>query len=261
MLYAFIGRMNRQRHPYLEMPILDVWLRGVAEMGGVVEIDPKSFDAVGKRFSRDLDGAGCFDFAFQGQRVWQVPGLHSCKVWVYQLLLEGGKLLVKDPADGKSYWPEAFTAPMPVGTYIGQPKTALNKLLDDPAYELPPATREDFSADLGNVLYLPPRTREIRPSGFEMPSQAGKPMPPATLEELAAGAVVVEHRLETCATKDEEIYASEVDWYAAMRVRELRGEALGAEALGRMASIREESRAYRMLRDGIEKRASLAAVE
>ena len=81
-----------------------------------------------------------------------------------------------------------------------------------------------------------------------------------TLEDLVAGVKVVE-RAPDPAGEPEELYATDVDWYAAMRVRQLRGVILGVEVLGRMARIREENQAYRMLKDSIETRARLALAQ
>ena len=108
------------------------------------------------------------------------------------------------------------------------------KLTHGGSTELPPATREDFSADLENVLYLPPRTKEIRESGFEMPPTRQPEVSPS-MEDLAQGVGLIDRSID-----QERLFASPLERYDFLVKKEASGEALTPEEVQFMAWFRAE---------------------
>lgn len=259
--YWFRRESNQRNHRRLPLTKETAWLK-IMERGGPVSIEPGSWSRIFRRFERTLDAAGCFDL--EGTP-YQVKEIWSCRVRVYQGFRDD-TILVEDLRDGKRY-PAAVFQPKLVGEYRGAPKTELEQLLEEPLEVV--TTRPTWRPEQeSNVLHLV-RAGEVRESSFVMPPLA-KPAPAASLEEVARGVEVIRRSAggDACATgardqgsEEPEIYATEVDWYAAMRVKELRGERLAPETLARMAQIREESRAYRLLSESIERRAQMGAAE
>lgn len=241
-------RVNRRDHRRLPGSKEAAWLESAHAHGGVVEIELEAWKHIFHRLTRTLDAAGCFDFERQ---VYQVKEIHSCQVQVWKGVTDGA-LLAVDQRDKRKY-PAVLFQPKPLGDYRSGKETPLEVLLKQPV-TVEGEAKVTFMPEEGtNVVHLV-RTAEKR-EGLELPVAVEAP----SLEEVAQGVRIIEGEKAESAT--EEVFASEVDWYAAMRVRELRGEALDAETLNRMNQIREESRAYRLLRDDIERRARLAVVE
>ncbi len=225
---------------------------------GVVDIEPAAWGHIFHRERRTLDAAGCFDFRGDAWQVRDMPYPGGVRAEIY-LGVRDGAVLVADPRDGKKYAAGPFEA-QPAGEYRRGELTPLEKLQQEDTGQRPMLPVTFAPAAESNVIPLV-RQAEIRESSFEMP-QAHRQDACATktLEDLVAGVKVVE-RAPDPAGEPEELYATDVDWYAAMRVRQLRGVILGVEVLGRMARIREENQAYRMLKDSIETRARLALAQ
>lgn len=250
-------RVNTRDHRRLPMSKVEAWLASCHANGGVVDIELSAWAHIFHRQTRWLDAAGCFDYKRQ---TYQVKEIHSCQVQVWEGISDGA-LVVVDKRTGQKYAAAPFE-PKPAGEYRSGKKTPLERLL-----ELPGAVPTDEAGQPVRVTFLPRegsnvvhlvRTAAQRQSNIELPVVTAAP----SLEEMAQDIKVVEREQGPGArAQEEEIFATEVDWYAAMRVRELRGEVLPAEILSRMAQIREESRAYRLLQDDIERRARLAVVE
>ncbi len=253
----YLQEYNRTRHRRLSLSKEEAWLT----VKDLVDIDPAAWGHVFHRERRTLDAAGCFDFRGEPWQVREMPYPGGVRVEVY-LGVRGGAVLVADPRDGRKYAAAPFEA-QPAGDYRRGERTPLERLQEEAAGRLEAAPTRPFSFASqaeSNVIHLVPRA-EVRESGFEMPEEGGHMGPPLqTLEELVAGVKVLE-RAADLEPEPEELYASDVDWYAAMRVRQLQGEELPEAALGRMALIREENQAYRMLKESIEKRARLAVCQ
>jgi hypothetical protein len=261
-LAAFWRDWNKKLHRRLNLTREEAWLT-VMSRGGVVDIDPSAWRTIFHRESRRVDAAGCFDFR---GTAWQVREIHACEVWVYQGVVDGA-LLVEDRRDGRRYQPQPFV-PKVWGEYRGSPKTDLEKLLEEDrgrqaevAWQ-PPTWREDHRQDAcatGKVVHLV-RAGEVRESGFKIP-----PSPPLekggeSLEELARGAEVVpssESRVPS-----PELFATPLERYAVLKVRELAGERLAPEEAQFLREIETEyAEPVRLMRNSLESRARLAAVE
>jgi hypothetical protein len=254
-------RANRRRHRRLNLSKEEAWLT-VNQRGGTADIPLEAWAAAARPHRRTLDGAGCFDF--EGSP-YQVKELHSCRVSVYQGILDG-RVWVEDLEGRRKYAAQPFV-PQPAGEYRAAPKTPLEVLLSEPLEG--PAERFSFQPAQSNVLHLV-RSKGA-PAGTPAPPGEGEkeifPGPPlakggesTSLEELAAGLEVMEGPAPGDPEPEEEIFASEVEWYAAMRVRQLKGLVLDPETLARMRQIEESSRAYALLKDDIERRARLTVV-
>lgn len=259
-LARFRRESNRRAHRRLSASKEGAWLASVRDRGGVVSIAPGAWGTIFRDTSRTLDAAGCFDL---DGRVWQVKDIWSRRVLVYVGFLDG-QVIVEDPRDGRKY-PAVEFAPKVAGEYRGAPKSELEELLERTVAEHPEPRRvtwrEDEAAD--NVVHLV-RSKEERDNEAWPEEDRGKAKGERRkgeeedkLTELAAGACIIERGV----APEAEIYANELDRFTALRVKELRGLRLEAEEVEFMAAIREGHKAYRMLRDDIERRARLAVVE
>ncbi len=243
---------NKRKHRRLSLSREEAWL-GIMRLGGPVDIAPEAWGALFHRDERTLDNSGCFDYR---GAVYQVQELHAVRVLVYQGVLEDC-ILVEDPRDHRRYRAEPFE-PKPWGKFIGQPKSPLDRLMEEDPREILAERPALFPPGESKVIPLV-RAGEVRESTFEMPARPA-PVSGPSLEDLAAGVRVVE-RGNGDGAAEEEIYATPADRYFALRVKQLRGEDLMVEELEFMEAFRAESREYRMLKDALERRARLAAVE
>ncbi len=251
---------NQQKHRRLEISKEAAWL----QVRGVVDIEPEAWRHIFHRELRTLDAAGCFDFRGEPYQVLKIPYPGGVRAEVY-LGVRDSSLLVVDPRDGQKYLAEPF-APKLAGEFRSGARTPLENLLLE---ESPAVPRVTFApGEDSNVRRLVPRG-EMRAAPAEIPPHPN-PLPPGereklSLDDLAAGMEVVEQGSGAREQGPEEpepepeLFETEVDWYAAMRARELMGEELPLETLTLMAQIRAESRAYRLLSSDIERRARRAA--
>ncbi len=255
---------NKSQHRRLPISKEAAWLR-LMLAGGPARLTPESWERIfTQNIYRTLDDAGCFNlggepFQVAGAKIW------ACRVQVFQSLT-GESLVVEDLRDGKRYEAGPFV-PKLAGEYCASPKTPLERVWEEDALQAAgthvPSKTTWQPGEPDNVLPLV-RPGETRQSSFEMPLPP--PLPKGaeiTLDGLAAGMEVVEQgsgvRDQGPGEPELELFETEVDWYAAMRARELMGEELPLETRTRMAAIRAESRAYRLLSSDIERRARRAA--
>ena len=259
-------RQQTNATPHRRLPLTKeaAWLRIMLGQGPV-RLTPESWEKIfTQHIFRTLDDGACFDL---GGEAYQVAGrkIWATRVQVF-MSVTGEALVVEDLRDGKRYGAIPFVAP-PVGDWKASPKTALELLHEggqagQPGAAIPPSRITWRPAADSNVVPLV-RPGEERASGFEMPAQAGKPVPPVSLGDLAAGITLIQGRGdgERGGQGEEPIYASDLEWFAAMLVRQARGEVLNPEIAGRMAAMLENSIGVRLLAGDLEKRARLAAVE
>jgi hypothetical protein len=217
---------NRRDHRRLPLSKEEAWLT----VKGVVDIELPAWEHIFHRAFRTLDAGGCFDFRGEGFKVKGIPYPGGVRVQVY-LGVQDGAVLVADPRDGQKYPAAPFAIP-PAGEYHIGARTPLEVLQRERAEEKKgtgwkPALPVTFAPGAGgNVVYLV-RQAEVRESSFEMPAaQAGKPAPPESLEDLAAGVRMIERIAggDTCAT--EEPLAPTLDQYTALQIKKAKGEPL-----------------------------------
>ncbi len=280
-LAAFWKEWNGKQHRRLEMSREAAWLT-ILQRGGVVDIDPAAWGTIFQRAKRLVDAAGCFDY--QG-KTYQVREIQACEVWVYENLIspspqssptrgEGVKgmgtmncaptgkkgvkgLVVEDRRDGARYGVVEFK-PRVWGDYLGVKKTELEKLKEVPregAMNCAPTWRREND---GKVMHLV-RGAEVRDGGHPHPS----PLPsrerelPESVEELAAGAGIL-HRQDAGATGIE-LYATPLERYVAVKVKEAKGERLEGEDRDYLRWFEGEYKAqWEMLKEDIDRRVRLA---
>lgn len=252
-LAAFWREWNKRKHRSKNFSRENIWLT-IMHRGGPVDIDPSAWARIFRRATRTLDAAGCFDW--QGM-TYQVKEIHSTKVTVYQGLLSGG-VLVEDHRDRQRYGAVEF-APKPWGTFIGQAKSELDKLIEaDPREIMSERPTLHPLEDSDRVLHLV-KSREVRESSFEMP-EAVAANPTESLGDLAAGVEFVQHNATSCDTV--ELYNTPLERYIALKVREAKGERLTVVDVAFMRDFETEyASMLTMLGGDIDKRVRLAVVE
>jgi transposase InsO family protein len=256
-LAGFWRSWNQRRHRRESLSREAIW-PSIMHQGGPVDIDPAAWARIFRRDTRTLDAAGCFDW--QGV-TYQVKEIHATRVMVYQGLLDGG-VLVEDLRDRQRYGAVEF-APKPWGTFIGQKKSELDKLVEADPREILAERPTIFPKDNDNVVHLV-RSREVRESSFEMPEgMAGTEARPAgdSLEDLAAGVEVIQGSGDK-SQGPVELYNTPLDRYIALKVRVAQGKRLTVEDVAFMRDFETEyASMLTLLGSGIDKRVSLAAVE
>jgi hypothetical protein len=264
LLFAHLREVNRRQHRRLQVSKEDAWLASARERGGLVDIEPGAFDRIFRDYVRTLDDVGCF--SLHGE-VYQVKEIHSCKVVVYQGIGvrgqgsgAGSQVVVEDRRDGRRYYALPWVIPA-AGEWKAAAHTPLENLLkDDPWKEQRPPLPE-FGAD-SNVVALPVRPAVVRESGFVMPAQGGHAGPPLqSLEELAAGVEVIQGA-GSRGQGSVELYATPLERYTALKVRQARGDRLENEDVEFMIWF-ETAYADMLVMVGgdIDRRVRLAAVE
>jgi len=260
-LAAFWKEWNGKQHRRLKMSREAAWLT-ILQRGGVIDIDPAAWGTIFQRAKRLVDAAGCFDY--QG-KTYQVREIQACEVWVYENLIapspqlspmrgEGVKgLVVEDRRDGKRYGVVEFK-PRVWGDYLRVKKTELEKLKEAPRgkereYGAPTWRREED----GKVVHLV-RGAEVRDGAFPSTAEErGK----SSVEELAAEVEMVD-RLKTCPI-EQELYATPLERYVAVKVKEAKGERLAVEDRDYLRWFEGEYKAQmEMVREDIERRVRLA---
>lgn len=266
----FVRGSNQRRHRQLPCSKEEAWLASVRERGGLVDIDPGAWDTVFRDFRRTLDDAGVFDFK---GAAYQVKEIQACPVIVYQQMTRESTptLLVEDRRDGKRYHARPWVIPE-AGDWKTTAHTPLENLLKENPWKgqrpgLPTwAPGSELGAALAsNVLVLPPRAKEVRESGFEMP-----PAPPpavkvgASLEGLAQGVEVIERQGSRVRDQGsgERLFGSPLERYEHLLLKQARGEVLAGGDAEFMDWFRNEHRDFmRTSGAALERQARMRAVD
>ena len=198
----FRQETNKTAHRRLPLTKEQAWLR-IMLQGGPEPLTDESWERIfTQNIYRTLDDAGCFNLggeAFQvvGAKVW------ACRVQVFQQVsgVQAGKpappvLIVEDLRDGQRYEAGPFV-PKVAGDYCSSPKTPLERVWEEAEVQRSaggtpaptPTTWEPGTAD--NVVALV-KPGEVRESRFEMPPASVPAAAPPTLEELAAGVILIQ---------------------------------------------------------------------
>jgi hypothetical protein len=213
-------RWNQRRHRRLPVSREEAWHRSIIERGGVVRVEPDTWDTVFVEAERTLDAAGCFNFR---GAVYQVEGakIWSCKVKVF-CNIKDGSLVVQDQQDGRRHRAPLFTM-QAWGEFKGSPQGELAALKKAdaaaPKAAAPPTWRGE-----SNVVTLPVRPAEVRESGFAMPGKEHRLEACATGPDLAAGVRAIE---ETPGGPDaEDPLEPTLNQYVILKIKAARGEPL-----------------------------------
>jgi hypothetical protein len=259
--YAFWREWNTRRHRRLQMGRDEAWLL-INHRGGPVSVAPEAWSALSVQRERLLDGAGCFDL--EGY-TYQVKEIRAGKATVLKGLTDGAVWVVEE-GSGRRFRARPFEAKL-WGEFAGTPKSALEELLAGDAREIPAARPVVCGPGDGKVVHLvrPGETRQMAAGGDARPTEEGG----ALLEELAGahreGAQVDNRRHQVQGDNRgcrEGLYATPLERYAVVKVKEILARPLTEEEAAFLRQVEADyGEQVELLRDGIETRARLAAVE
>ncbi|HIJ95809.1 MAG TPA: hypothetical protein HPP94_08760 [Desulfuromonadales bacterium] len=148
--------------------------------GGATALPENALRTVVKRWKRTVDAAGVFPI---DNVLYEVKGLHSATVWVYQGIF-ADMMMVVDERDGRKYEVENF-APNKYGEYTAHTETPHQQAVKA-ARELDGLTNTLYTEHpvrAANVTQFPTRIKETRP--LENPLDLDRmPSMEAALREL-----------------------------------------------------------------------------
>jgi len=176
-------RYNQRPHRYeRNISRFQAWQR-VSLRGGIVKLPENAIATTAKRYGRTVGSDGCFSI---DNVLYEVKGLHSGKVWVYEGAFDD-RMVVVSRVTGEKHEVEKF-APLTYGEYKA-PKESSHERAVKEARELGVVDENGIKQGLRNTLYTEPidhknvenfpiRVKEIR--------QAEDVLDPNTYPSVAA---------------------------------------------------------------------------
>ena len=146
---------NARKHRY-ERTIsrLQAW-RKISLYGGAVAIPETAFRTIFRRYERVVGADGCISI---DNVLYEVKGLHSARVNVYEGVFEG-RLVVEDKATGEKYEVEDFR-PNPLGVFTGHKETPHQKAVKAAqTLEFTGDTLYSAARASGNIAVMPTRVK------------------------------------------------------------------------------------------------------
>lgn len=138
----YLEELNNRPHRYEKnITRLQAWKR-INLSGGAVAMPENAIATIAKRFERTVRADGCFSI---DGITYEVKGLHSAKVYVYQGVFADDRTVVMDKATGNKYEVETFK-PTPLDTFVGHKDTPHQK-----------AVKAGEMLQLENTLYAAPK--------------------------------------------------------------------------------------------------------